>query len=69
MFGLTFEKLFLVAVVAGLLLGPHRLPAYARELGRTVRAFRDFVEVQRSRAEAETAARALRATPTPTPGQ
>jgi len=59
-FGLTVEKLFLVAVLAGLLLGPHRLPAYARELGRTVRAFRDFVELQRTRAEAGTGASLLR---------
>jgi sec-independent protein translocase protein TatB len=59
-FGLTVEKLFLVAVLAGLLLGPHRLPGYARELGRTVRAFRDFLDVQRTRAETETGMELLR---------
>lgn len=60
MFGLTFEKLFLVVLLAGFLLGPHRLPSYARELGRTVRSFRDFVETQRARAESGTGADLLR---------
>ncbi|WP_299051551.1 twin-arginine translocase TatA/TatE family subunit [uncultured Nocardioides sp.] len=60
MFGLTFEKLFLVVLLAGFLLGPHRLPAYARELGRTVRSFRDLVEAQRARAESGTGADVLR---------
>lgn len=60
MFGLTVEKLFLVVLLAGFLLGPHRLPVYARELGRTVRSFRDFVETQRARAESGTGADLLR---------
>ncbi len=53
MFGLTFEKLFLVAVVAGVVLGPQRLPVYAHQLARTVRALRDFVESTRGSAERE----------------
>lgn len=53
MFGLTFEKLFLVAVVAGVLLGPHRLPAYAQQLRETVRGFRAFLEASRARAQVE----------------
>ncbi|KAF0848721.1 Sec-independent protein translocase subunit TatA/TatB [Nocardia caishijiensis] len=53
MFGLTFEKLFLVAVVAGFVLGPARLPGYANQLARTVRALREFVETQRTAAERE----------------
>ncbi|GAB3073712.1 Sec-independent protein translocase subunit TatA/TatB [Nocardioides zeae] len=53
MFGLTFEKLFLVAVVAGVLIGPQRLPAYAHQLRETVRGFRAFVEASRARARAE----------------
>ncbi len=53
MFGLTFEKLLLVAVLAGVLVGPHRLPGYAHELARLVRSFRAFVETTRTQAEQE----------------
>lgn len=53
MFGLTFEKLFLVAIIAGVVLGPQRLPVYAHQLARTVRALRDFVESTRGTAEHE----------------
>ncbi|MEK8073569.1 Sec-independent protein translocase subunit TatA/TatB [Rhodococcoides navarretei] len=53
MFGLTFEKLFLVAIIAGFVLGPARLPGYAHQLGRAVRAVRHFVESTRSAAEDE----------------
>jgi sec-independent protein translocase protein TatB len=51
MFGLSFEKLFLVAIIAGLVLGPHRLPGYAQQLGQYVRNLRDFVDATRSAAE------------------
>ncbi len=54
MFGLTFEKLLLVAVVAGVLIGPQRLPHYAHELARLVRSLRDLVETARVRAEQDT---------------
>ncbi len=53
MFGLTFEKLFLVAIIAGVVIGPHRLPLYAQRLGETVRALRTLVESTRTKAEAE----------------
>ncbi|MBY4107556.1 preprotein translocase [Rhodococcus fascians] len=53
MFGLTFEKLFLAAIIAGFVLGPQRLPGYAHRLGRAVRTLRDFVDSTRSTAEAE----------------
>lgn len=53
MFGLTFEKLFLVAIIAGFVLGPQRLPGYAHRLGRAVRTLRHFVDSTRSTAEAE----------------
>lgn len=53
MFGLTFEKLFLVAVVAGFVLGPQRLPGYAHQLARFVRTLRQFVDTTRSAAERE----------------
>jgi sec-independent protein translocase protein TatB len=53
MLGLTFEKLFLVAIIAGFVLGPQRLPGYAHRLGRAVRTLRHFVDSTRSTAEAE----------------
>lgn len=53
MFGLTIEKLFLVAIIAGFVLGPSRLPGYAHGLGRAVRTVRHFVETTRSAAEDE----------------
>ena len=42
MFGLTFDKLLVLAVIAAFLLGPHRLPAAAGALGRLVRTLRDL---------------------------
>lgn len=48
MFGLTFEKLFLVAIVAAFVVGPTRLPAYAQWLAETVRALRTLVEGSRA---------------------
>lgn len=53
MFGLTFEKLFLVAIIAGFVLGPSRLPGYAHQLGRAVCTVRHFVDTTRSAAEDE----------------
>ncbi|MBZ5738618.1 hypothetical protein [Nocardioides mangrovi] len=53
MFGLTFEKLFLVAIIAGVVIGPQRLPVYAAKLAETIRALRGFVEDSRTRAETE----------------
>jgi sec-independent protein translocase protein TatB len=52
--GLTFEKLLLVAIVAGVLIGPQRLPHSAHELARLVRSLRDVVETARERAEQDT---------------
>lgn len=37
MFGLTIEKLFLVALIAAVIIGPRRLPEYAGRLGALVR--------------------------------
>ncbi|PZS19685.1 MAG: Sec-independent protein translocase TatB [Pseudonocardiales bacterium] len=42
MFGLSVEKLFILAVVALFVLGPERLPAAAAWLARTVRQIRDY---------------------------
>lgn len=53
MFGLTFEKLLLVAIIAGVVIGPQRLPVYAQRLGETIRALRRVVESARVQAERE----------------
>ncbi|MBZ4487582.1 twin-arginine translocase TatA/TatE family subunit [Microbacterium sp. cx-55] len=57
MFGLTTEKLILVALVAVIVLGPARLPGYARRLADTVRLLRSALETARHRAETETGVR------------
>lgn len=51
MFGLTLDKLMLVAILAAVLIGPSRLPVYARQLADLLRSFRQFLEVTRVRAE------------------
>ena len=53
MFGLTFEKLLLVAIIGGVLIGPQRLPHYAHQLSRTLRSFRDVIEAARAQTERE----------------
>lgn len=53
MFGLTFEKLFVVAVLAALIIGPHRLPQMARRAGELLRGLRAFVESTRTQAESD----------------
>ena len=34
MFGLTFEKILLIGIIAAFLLGPDKLPHYAAQLAR-----------------------------------
>ncbi|MER7559741.1 hypothetical protein ABTZ46_22550 [Nocardioides sp. NPDC126508] len=53
MFGLSFEKLFLVAILAGLVIGPQRLPLYAHRLAELIRSFRSFVDASKTRAATE----------------
>ncbi len=53
MFGLSFEKLILVAVIAAFLVGPQRLPVYASKLTALVRTVRDLLEATRRSAELE----------------
>ena len=48
MFGLTFDKLLIVAVIA-FVIGPERLPAYAAKLGTMVRSLRDFANGAKDR--------------------
>ncbi|GAA0492553.1 Sec-independent protein translocase TatB [Microbacterium aurantiacum] len=41
-FGLTIEKVILIAVVGGLLIGPERLPGLAAQLAALVKRVREF---------------------------
>lgn len=50
---LTLEKLVVVAIVAGFILGPQRLQEYTQTLVRTIRTVRDVVQHERLRAEAD----------------
>lgn len=52
-FGLTIEKLLLIGLVAGLLLGPERLPRYAEALASFTRRARDWVSTARTRMKDE----------------
>lgn len=53
MFGLTFDKLLIVAVIAAFLIGPERLPLYAGKFGQFVRSLRDFANGAKSRMREE----------------
>lgn len=53
MLGLTFEKLLAVALVAGAVIGPQRLPVYARQLGEVFAALRRLIDSARREAERE----------------
>jgi len=52
-FGLTFDKLLLIAVLALLLIGPDRIPQYARRLGEWARRARDYLGGARERMREE----------------
>jgi sec-independent protein translocase protein TatB len=52
-FGLTFDKLAIIAVVAMFLLGPQRLPAAAQRLAGLVRQVRGMSDGVRQRARDE----------------
>ncbi|HEV7564953.1 MAG: sec-independent protein translocase protein TatB [Microbacteriaceae bacterium] len=49
MFGLTFEKLLIIGVIAVFVLGPERLPHYAAQLGRLTRNLRDMANGAKDR--------------------
>jgi sec-independent protein translocase protein TatB len=48
-FGLTFDKLVILGVIAVFLLGPERLPYYAGQLARLVRTLRDMANGAKDR--------------------
>lgn len=51
--GLTFEKLLLIGLIAVILIGPDRLPGYAAQFGRLVRSLRDMANGAKSRMREE----------------
>lgn len=52
-FGLTIEKLFLIGLVALLIVGPDRLPAYAAQLARLVKHLKSMAQGAESRLREE----------------
>lgn len=52
-FGLTIEKLLVIAVIAAFLIGPERLPRYAEALARFTNRSREFLRGARSRVKEE----------------
>jgi len=52
-FGLTFDKLIIIAVIAVFLIGPDRLPGYAAQLARLVRSLRSMADGAKDRMREE----------------
>lgn len=48
-FGLTFEKLLIIAIIAVFVLGPERLPYYASQLARLVKTVRNMANGAKDR--------------------
>lgn len=53
MFGLTFEKLLLIGILAVFLLGPERLPYYASQLARLVKSLKKMADGAKDRMREE----------------
>lgn len=53
MFGLTMDKAILLLVLAGMLIGPGRLPLVAAKIGGWARAAREYAESARRRVQNE----------------
>ena len=52
-FGLTFDKLLIIGIIAVFLLGPERLPYYASQLARLVRNLRTMADGAKNRMREE----------------
>ena len=52
-FGLTFDKLLIIAVIAVFLIGPERLPGYAAQLARLARSLRSLADGAKERMREE----------------
>lgn len=53
MFGLTFEKLLLIGILAVFLLGPERLPYYASQLARFAKSLKKMADGAKDRMREE----------------
>jgi sec-independent protein translocase protein TatB len=52
-FGLTFDKLLIIGIIAVFLLGPERLPYYASQLARLVKSLRGMADGAKARMREE----------------
>jgi sec-independent protein translocase protein TatB len=52
-FGLTFDKLLVIGIIAVFLLGPERLPYYASQLARLVKSVRGLADGAKERMREE----------------
>lgn len=52
-FGLTFDKLLIIGIIAVFLLGPERLPYYASQLARLVKSLRVMADGAKERMREE----------------
>ncbi|TXK19606.1 Sec-independent protein translocase TatB [Homoserinibacter sp. GY 40078] len=52
-FGLTFDKLLIILVIAVFLVGPERLPGYAAQLARLTKSLRQMASGARDRMREE----------------
>ena len=53
MFDFSFDKLLVIGVIAVIVIGPTRLPAYAARLGRLVRSLRTMANGAKERVREE----------------
>jgi sec-independent protein translocase protein TatB len=53
MFGFTFEKLLLIGVLAAVVIGPARLPKYAAQLARLIKALKSVADSAKDRVRDE----------------
>ena len=53
MFGLTFEKLLIIGVIAVFVIGPERLPAYSAKFGQFVRKLKEMSSGAKDRIKEE----------------
>jgi sec-independent protein translocase protein TatB len=52
-FGLSFEKVLIIAIIAAFLIGPQKLPQYAASLARLVRRVRQMADSAQERVREE----------------
>jgi sec-independent protein translocase protein TatB len=52
-FGLSFEKLLIIGIIAVIIIGPERLPYYASQLARLTRSLRDMANGAKDRLREE----------------